>query len=182
MVADASFEAALSLQLNSAPGRMHADAEHEITVRQAVSADLEPLTDLFDQYRQFQGQHADRAAARSFLKARFDHGESILFIALAGDAPLGFAQLYPSFSSVALSRVFILNDLFVAETGRRRQVASRLLAELEAYAWSFGACRITLNVGRSNTSAQALYAARGWEQDERHFMVHRYPPPNAGDA
>ena len=109
MVADASFEAALSLQLNSAPGRMHADAEHEITVRQAVSADLEPLTDLFDQYRQFQGQHADRAAARSFLKARFDHGESILFIALAGDAPLGFAQLYPSFSSVALSRVFILS-------------------------------------------------------------------------
>ena len=161
---------------------MHADAEHEITVRQAVSADLEPLADLFDQYRQFQGQPADRAAARSFLKARFDHGESILFIARASATPLGFAQLYPSFSSVALSRVFILNDLFVAEAGRRRQVASRLLAELEAYAWSFGACRITLNVGRSNTGAQALYAARGWEQDQRHFMVHRYPPPGAGDA
>ncbi|MEO7708126.1 MAG: GNAT family N-acetyltransferase [Caldimonas sp.] len=161
---------------------MHADAEPEITVRQAVSADLEPLADLFDRYRQFQGQPADRAAARRFLKARFDHGESILFIALEEATALGFAQLYPSFSSVALSRVFILNDLFVAEDGRRRQVASRLLAELEAYAWSFGACRVTLNVGRSNTSAQALYAARGWEQDERHLMVHRYPPPAAGDA
>jgi len=176
MVADASFEAALSLQLNSAPGRMHADAEHEITVRQAVSADLEPLTDLFDQYRQFQGQHADRAAARSFLKARFDHGESILFIALAGDAPLGFAQLYPSFSSVALSRVFILNDLFVDASARRRQVASRLLEAVEAYAWSFGASRVTLNVARANTDAQALYDARGWTRADQYFMVHRFPP------
>ena len=161
---------------------MHAEPDPEITVRQAVLADLAPLADLFDQYRQFQGQAADVAAARSFLKARFDHGESILFFARAGATPLGFAQLYPSFSSVALSRVFILNDLFVSEAGRRRQVASRLLAALEAHAWSLGACRITLNVGRTNTSAQALYAARGWEQDERHFMVHRYPPPGAGDA
>ena len=155
---------------------MHASTEHDVTARQAVLADLEPLADLFDQYRQFQGQGADRAAARAFLKARFDHGESIVFIAGAGATPLGFAQLYPSFSSVALSRVFILNDLFVAESGRRRQVASRLLAALEDYAWSFGACRITLNVARSNTTAQALYAARGWAQDERHFMVHRFPP------
>ena len=154
----------------------------ERRVRQAVLSDLPVLAPLFDAYRQFYDRASDLGAAESFLRDRFNYGESVLFLAFAGDDAVGFTQLYPSFSSVALSRVFILNDLFVAETGRRRQVASRLLAELEAYAWSFGACRITLNVGRSNTSAQALYAARGWEQDERHFMVHRYPPPNAGDA
>src|SRR5687768_334167 len=124
--ASAAFIASRSRRLKSDPP-MPADPEHAIAVRQAVLADLEPLADLFDRYRQYQGQGADRAAARAFLKARFDHGESILFIALAGATPLGFAQLYPSFSSVALSRVFILNDLFVAESGRRRQVASRLL-------------------------------------------------------
>ena len=156
--------------------------ESDVTVRQAALADLEPLTALFDQYRQFQGQASDPTAARNFLRTRFDHGESILFIAHAAAAPAGFAQLYPSFSSVSLSRVFILNDLFVSESARRHQVASRLLAELEACAWSLGASRITLNVERANTRAQSLYEARGWKQDDRYFMVHRYPPSTATGA
>ena len=161
---------------------MHQGPAPDVTVRQAVFADLESLAALFDLYRQFQGQPSAPAAARSFLQARFDHGESILFIAHAAASPAGFAQLYPSFSSVSMRRVFILNDLFVAESARRQQVASRLLAELEAYAWSFGASRITLNVERSNTRAQSLYEACGWKQDDRYFMVHRYPPPGERGA
>ena len=160
----------------------HQGPERDVAVQQAVLADLGALTALFDRYRQFQGQVSDPAAARSFLQARFDHGESILFIAHAAEAPAGFAQLYPSFSSVSLRRVFILNDLFVSESARRRQVASRLLGALDAYAWSLGASRITLNVERSNTGAQSLYEARGWKQDDRYFMVHRYPPPGGGGA
>ena len=71
--------------------------------------------------------------------------------------PLGFAQLYPSFSSTALAGVFILNDLFVHEKVRRKGVACKLLAALEAYAWSEGAARVTLNVAMDNAQAQALY-------------------------
>jgi hypothetical protein len=74
------------------------------SVRQAVLADLEELAALFDQYRQFQGQASDVAAACSFLRERFDHGESVLFICHEGATAVGFAQLYPSFSSVSLSR------------------------------------------------------------------------------
>lgn len=147
-----------------------------VTVRQAVAADLDVLASLFDQYRQFQGQASDVDAARSFLRERFDHGESVIFIALGGQRAVGFAQLYPSFSSVSLSRVFILNDLFVHDAGRRHGVASQLLSALESYAWSFGAARISLNVARSNVSAQALYAARGWKADDQFFMFHRFPP------
>lgn len=147
----------------------------DITVRQAALTDLEELAALFDQYRQFQGQPTDCAAALDFLRARFDHGESVVFLAHDGAQPVGFAQLYPSFSSVSLKRVFILNDLFVAEAGRRKGVATGLLAAVETYAWSLGAARVTLNVARSNVTAQALYAARGWQQDEQFFMYHRYP-------
>ena len=149
----------------------------DIIVRQAVLTDLEQLAALFDQYRQFQGQATDLAAARDFLWARFDHGESIVFLAHDGAQPVGFAQLYPSFSSVALKRVFILNDLFVAAAGRRKGVATHLLAAVEAYAWSLGAVRVTLNVAQANVTAQALYAARGWQQDEQFLMYHRYPAP-----
>lgn len=148
---------------------------NSISVRQAVLADLDELTQLFDQYRQFQGQESNFAAARDFLRARFNHNESVIFIAHDGKLPVGFAQLYPSFSSVALARVFVLNDLFVHESGRRKGVASKLLAALEAYAAALGAVRITLLVAKPNISAQALYASRGWQQDEQFFMYHCYP-------
>jgi GNAT superfamily N-acetyltransferase len=88
---------------------------------------------------------------------------------------LGFAQLFPSYSSVALARVFILNDLFVQAAGRRRGVASKLLGAVERHAWSLGAARVTLNVARDNLVGQALYAARGWSQDAHYHMFHRYP-------
>ncbi|WP_395352713.1 GNAT family N-acetyltransferase [Variovorax sp. UC122_21] len=91
------------------------------------------------------------------------------------DGAVGFAQLYPIFSSVSLTRVFILNDLFVAAAGRRKGVGSRLLAAVESYAWSLGAARISLNVARDNVSAQQLYGRQGWEQDGKYFMYHRFP-------
>jgi GNAT superfamily N-acetyltransferase len=145
------------------------------TVRQAVPADLDEVANLFDQYRRFQGQPADLPACRAFLHARFDHGDSVLFLASRGGRGVGLAQLYPSYSSTALARVFILNDLFVAAAERRGGVASALLAAVESYAWSFGACRVSLNVAQSNLSAQALYRARGWVQDDAFFMFHRLP-------
>ncbi len=146
-----------------------------VAVRQAVAADVEALAVLFDQYRQFQGQAGNLAAARTFLAERLDHGESIVFIATAAGTAVGFAQLYPSYSSVSLSRVFILNDLFVLEAVRGQRIASQLLSAVESYAWSFGASRITLNVARTNVSAQQVYATRGWRQDDQFFMFHRFP-------
>jgi len=146
-----------------------------ITVRQAVFSDLGELAQLFDQYRVFQGKESDLSAARTFLKARFDHGESVVFIAYEKLLPLGFAQLYPSYSSTSLARVFILNDLFVQVLGRRKGVASRLLAALEGYAWDHGAARVTLNVARENEAGQALHEAQGWSKDTQFFMYHRYP-------
>ena len=95
-----------------------------ITVRQAVLSDLEALVPIFDGYRQFYGRQSDISAAREFLLARFNHGESVLFIAHKDNAPVGFTQLYPSFSSVSLARVFVLNDLFVHEQARRKGAAS----------------------------------------------------------
>lgn len=146
------------------------------TVRQAVYADLDGLSALFDRYRVFQGKESALPAARTFLEARFDHGESVVFLAHdESAAPVGFAQLYPSYSSTALARVFILNDLFVDERGRRRGVASMLLSAVEDYARAHGAARLTLNVDMGNTPAQRLYEARGWRKDAQFFMYHRYP-------
>lgn len=151
-----------------------------IAVRQAVFADLEGLATLFDQYRQFQGRPGDVAAARAFLRERFDHGDAVAFVAQDGDALVALAQLYPSYSSVSLARVFILNDLFVSARYRRQGIAAKLLAAVETYAWSHGAARVTLNVARDNTVGQALYEAQGWTRDQQYFMFHRFPDPKGG--
>lgn len=144
-----------------------------ITIRQAALTDLESLSVLFDGYRQFYGQDTDVTAAKAFLAARFEHGESVLLIAHEGETPVGFTQLYPSFSSVSLGRIYILNDLFVHESGRRKGVGSKLLAAAVNYAKTVGAIRLALSTANDNTSAQALYEMEGWERDDDYFYVYR---------
>ena len=143
-----------------------------ISVRQAVLADLEVLVPLFDGYRQFYGRAQDLAVAESFLRERFDHGESIVFLASAGAVPVGFTQLYPAFSSVSLARTFILNDLFVVPDQRRSGVGSELLRAAVDHARSLGAVRVSLNTDVQNLPAQATYEARGWKRDREYYAYH----------
>lgn len=143
-----------------------------IVVRQAVLSDLDALAPLFDGYRQFYGRRSDLPAAREFLLARFNHGESALFIAHQGTMPIGFCQLYPSFSSVSLARTFVLNDLFVHEMARRNGVASKLMFAAIEFAKSLGAMRVSLSTAITNETAQALYQSAGWTRDEQFFVYH----------
>jgi ribosomal protein S18 acetylase RimI-like enzyme len=146
-----------------------------ILVRQAVLADLEALVPLFDAYRQFYGQASDLPGARAFLGERFARGESVMFVAEEGSDVLGFTQLYPTFSSVSMARMFVLNDLFVAPHGRRRDVGRRLLQAATEHARSSGAVRLTLSTAITNSSAQALYESAGWRRDEK-FYVYNFSP------
>lgn len=150
-----------------------------ITVRQAALSDLEALAPLFDGYRQFYGRAGDLSAATEFLSARFNRNESVLFIAHEGEKAVGFTQLYPSFSSVSLARIFVLNDLFVDEHARRKGVASRLMTAAVDYASSFGAVRVSLSTATSNDAAQRLYQSSGWQRDEQ-FLVYHFAVPQIG--
>ncbi len=109
------------------------------------------------------------------MRSRFAHGESVVFLAHVNAVLTGFAQLYPSWSSTALARIFVLSDLFVPARGRRTGVASGLLNAVERFAWSQGVVHVSLNVAHDNEPGQALYAARGWIRDAEFFMYHRLP-------
>lgn len=143
-----------------------------VTVRQAVLSDLAALVPLFDGYRQFYGRPSDVRAVKEYLLARFNHGESVLFIAHESNTPIGFTQLYPSFSSVSLARTFVLNDLFVHEQARRKGVASRLMSAAVEFASTLGAVRVSLSTATTNETAQALYQSAGWKRDEQFFVYH----------
>src|SRR5207247_9564313 len=98
-----------------------------VEVRQATVAELDLLVPLFDAYRQFYRQPSEPEGVKRFRLERFAHSQSVIFISFDGTAVTGFTQLYPSFSSGAMARIFILNDLFVAPEARGRVAGSALL-------------------------------------------------------
>ena len=143
-----------------------------ITIRQAVLADLDAVAILFDGYRQFYGQASDEAAAKAFLQARFEHGQSVVLLAESKGQAVGFTQLYPSFSSVSMARVFVLNDLFVAPTARRLGVGEALVTAAADHARQLGAVRLSLTTDVQNLPAQALYESMGWARDQKYYAYH----------
>jgi ribosomal protein S18 acetylase RimI-like enzyme len=91
-----------------------------------------------------------------------------VFIAVESQsgAGLGFTQLYPSFSSVAARRIWILNDLFVAPAARQRGVGRALLDAARDHGKSTGAKRLVLSTAATNREARNLYESYGYKQDD----------------
>jgi GNAT superfamily N-acetyltransferase len=143
-------------------------------IRRATAAYLREAAKLFDGYRQFYGQPADYPLAEAFLRDRLARGDSALFLALdpRSGAGVGFVQLYPSFSSVAARRIWILNDLFVAPGARRRGIGRALMEAARDFAVSTGAARLVLSTAATNREAQALYESCGYKQDDM-FLVYK---------
>lgn len=147
-----------------------------IAIRQATLNDLDQLAPLFDGYRQFYGQRSDVEAARTFLFDRLGHSESEVFLAEQRGVAIGFTQLYPSFSSISMTRTYVLSDLFVESTARKLG-AGRLLLEAAAdFARSSGAHQLTLETATTNFTAQSLYEACGWVRDTE-FYVYQLTLP-----
>lgn len=143
---------------------------------QATPAHLDPLTPLFDSYRVFYGRQNDPAQAKQFLAERLANNDSVIFLAVdeASGHGLGFAQLYPSFSSVAMRRVWILNDLFVVEQARRRGTGRALLERVNQFGEQSDAIRIDLATAKDNLAAKALYESSGYRPDEQ-FDHYKFP-------
>ena len=138
----------------------------ELAISRAGPADLDALALLFDAYRGFYGQASDIAGARDWLRSRLRVGESVVLVAKRAGAAVGFVQLYPMFSSVRMARTWILNDLFVDAAARRGGVARALLDAAAAFAREDGAAGLSLETGRDNAAARALYRAAGWHEDD----------------
>jgi GNAT superfamily N-acetyltransferase len=146
--------------------------QQNVAVRQATIFDLEALVPLFDAYRQFYRKPGDAGLARQFLRDRFEHHESIIFVAVRDGSAIGFTQLYPSFSSASAARIFILNDLFVSPEARRMRVGALLLNAAAQFAREVGAVRLTLSTEVTNVSAQALYEKEGWVRQEEFYVYN----------
>lgn len=142
-----------------------------VRVRYATISDVDDVASLFDAYRQFYRQPSNLEAARDFLAARLSREESAVLVATL-DGPrnpdagvVGFAQLYPCFSSVSVAPIVILNDLFVSPSARRLGVAGCLIDAAEAHARRALAVRLELATQHENVAALWLYHAKGFIPD-----------------
>ena len=147
----------------------------DIAIVRATLAELADLVPLFDGYRQFYGHRSDLAAARAFLSDRLERSESVIYLAYTGPREAaGFTQLYPSFSSVSLKPLWILNDLFVRPDIRRGGVGRALLERARLHAVETGAKGLVLSTGVTNKAAQTLYESCGWLRDDEFFQYYLF--------
>lgn len=138
-------------------------------VRSATLADLPQLAALFDGYRRFYGKLDDAQTSHHFIRQRLLAGDSHLLVYQQHGELLGFTQLLPLFSSVLAAKVWLLNDLFVAEQARRSGVGQALLHASAELARQHGVQRLDLVTAVDNHTAQALYQAQGWQRDTRFY-------------
>ncbi len=130
---------------------------------------LEEVAALFDDYRVFYKRPPDAPGATKFIGERLRQNDSVIFFARARSegarALLGFTQLYPSFSSVSMKRLWILNDLYVAAQGRRQGIARALIERARQLAEETGAKGLILETAIDNVPARGLYDACGFIKD-----------------
>ena len=135
----------------------------------ATRQHLDDLVPLFDGYRMFYRQAPDRDPIKTFLGERFQKNDSVIFLAYDSERnAIGFTQLYPSFSSVSMQRLYILNDLFVSENARRQGVGEALLEHAKEFSRATGSKGLVLETEIDNP-AQKLYERLGWKKDDQVF-------------
>lgn len=140
-----------------------------LQILEAKLKDIDLISPLFDLYRQFYKQSSDLQAAKLFLQARIQTNESVIFFARDANQALGFIQLYPSFSSISMKRLWILNDLFVKAEARRNSLGRRLVEAATEYAAATNAKGLTLKTSVDNLPAQSMYESMGWKRNERFY-------------
>lgn len=168
---DARLFALLKSDLPLAPQTLSSSSTkpERLRVAQATERDLAEIAALFDGYRQFYGQSSDLPAATEFIGERLARRESTILLARLDGQAVGFTQLYPSFSSVSMRPILILNDLFVCEDARRAGVAHALMDAAEELGRQQNCRRLCLCTEVTNTIAQSLYESRGWTRDEQYY-------------
>jgi ribosomal protein S18 acetylase RimI-like enzyme len=140
-----------------------------MTIQKATINDLNALAELFDAYRVFYQQESNVEEARNFLKERIENEDSVVFIAYDESNPVGFVQLYPTFSSVSMKRSWTLNDLFVNKSARKKGFGEKLIKTAIEFADETGAKGVALETGHDNVTAQKLYEKIGFIKESNYF-------------
>jgi ribosomal protein S18 acetylase RimI-like enzyme len=143
-------------------------------IRKATIQDLDQLTTLFDQYLVFYKKPSNIEKHKSYLKDRIENNEAIIFMAFDDELTekaIGFTLIYPTFSSILLNKILILNDLYVDTSIRNKGTGEKLILKTVALAQELDIKIVRLRTAKNNVIAQGLYHKMGFVKDE---LVYTY--------
>lgn len=138
-------------------------------IRKATLQDLDQLTNLFDQYVVFYKNPSNFEKHKAYLKERMENNEATVYLAFDDEnkeKAIGFALIYVTFSSLALNKILILNDLFVDPNVRKNGIGEQLIQQTVAMAKELNSNTIRLRTAKNNIIAQGLYHKMGFVREE----------------
>lgn len=133
----------------------------------ATSEHIALLVPMFIRYRELYGARPLVEASKQFLTDRINANEAIVYLAFDAEQNdlIGFSLLYTSYSSLSLRPVWILNDIFVTEAARRRQVARTLVIRSRDDAIAANAVRIRVATNTYNEAIRKMYESLGFYEN-----------------
>ena len=150
----------------------------DVSIRPASPSDEAAFVPLMRALYEHEGLPFREAALRAPLRRLLaDPSLGGAWLAFDGNAAVGYALATWGFSTEMGGRFLFLDELLVAPDRRGRGIGTRFLALLEEYARAGGADAIRLEVSAENPRARDLYAARGYTDPGRAFLVRRLGAP-----
>jgi GNAT superfamily N-acetyltransferase len=144
-----------------------------MNLKTVEEVDIETAAALFDSYRRFYRQPSDPRAALEFVRDRVRKRDSLIALMECEGVLAGFIQVYHTFSSITVSDVWIINDLYVEPHFRGRGIAPGLIGWVHATAKKVGIVQIRISTEAGNVVAQKLYESLGYVADGRfkHYVA-----------
>ena len=134
-----------------------------MNIREVKTSDLDQLSILFNSYRIFYGKESNIDISKKFLESRISNKDSKMFICEVNNILTGFVQLYPLFSSVRVSKYWLLNDLFIDSEFRGKGYSKLLIDRAKELVLESGACGMMLETEKSNKIGNSLYPKTGFK-------------------
>lgn len=130
--------------------------------------DISRIVPIFDAYRVHSGQNSEEEKSKQFLYNNLKSKNATIFIAEEENDVIGFVQLYTMLSSMKMSQLLIINDLFVNEQARGKHVGEKLMNQAFQYGKENGYEIMYLETEKTNIVGNKLYQKLGMILDKGH--------------
>jgi ribosomal protein S18 acetylase RimI-like enzyme len=122
-------------------------------------------------YAQQQMRFEETVALAGLQKLVHNPALGQMYMIFLGPELAGYFVLTFCFSLEFHGKFALLDELYIREPFRRRKLGRSVVEFAERICRELHIKALRLEVGRSNTSAQALYTTEGFRQEERNLMT-----------
>jgi|SRR5690606_18576529 len=135
-----------------------------VKVRLAQASDAAGIGAIYPAFLASYGHHSDSETSGQFVARLLTEPWVKFFVATEGtNNVVGFLAGTLTYSAVSQRNAFVLNDLFVRPSARRRGIAKALLAELEYYSLRNGFAKLFVEVSGEAETVIGVFKNSGYQ-------------------